>query len=52
MGIINKKGRDTDYFNQLKQGISYKNPEHLNQCKVALQAFLNEPRKEVKSKVK
>lgn len=52
MGIINKKGKDVDYLSQLQKGLEYKNEALLDQCKVALQCFLNEPKKKIKEKIK
>jgi hypothetical protein len=51
MGTIIEKGSDLDFFQMYQKGISYKNPELLNQCQVALQAFLGLPKKKIKRKI-
>lgn len=50
MSSISKN--DIDFFNMLDKGISYKNPELLNKCKVALQAFMVEPKAKIKKQQK
>lgn len=52
MAVINKKGGDKDFFDMLQKGLAYKNKEHLDNCRVALQAFLKEPKKIIKNKIK
>lgn len=40
-----------DFFQKLQKGIEYKNPELISDCKVALQAFVGEPKKAIKQKI-
>lgn len=51
MGIINKKGNDKDFFDKYVMAHSYNNQKLKDQCQVALQAFLGEPKKAMKAKI-
>jgi hypothetical protein len=50
MGRLNQNGSDKVFFDMLEKGISYRNPELLGQCAVALQAFLGLPKKKMVEK--
>jgi hypothetical protein len=51
MGKLNQNGTDKTFFDMLGKGLSYKNSELLNNCRIALQAFLGQPKKEIKAQI-
>lgn len=52
MGYINKKGNDKEFFDMFFKAVEYKNVDNINHCKEALQAFVAEPKRLIKQKIK